>query len=770
MKGKLIYFAVAALIGLLAALVQFIPFILLFLLYVFILFKFKSFSKIQLLLLISVFILYIFAGAIAVSQNKTVLTGNETKLTVFLEQWEADGDQLRISVQDTMTNEKLLLKYRMKTYEERKFLESNLKYGLICPISGKLKTPSQARNPNAFDYQQYLSSKQIFWIMTANRIPIGSCVQARPSFQSFTEKIRHDGMQYVVTHFPEPIASLSAALLFGVRNLMATDLVSSYQQIGIVHLIAISGLQVTFLTGVIYWIGIRLGMVREKMIIVMILFLPFYALLTGASPSVVRAVLMMILILISLKIGHRRFLPIDALSGALLFMLIVSPFLLFDVGFQLSFSACFSLILSLRIFSNGQNHGLQLLLTTVIAQAATLPIILYNFYEISSISIVANFLFVPFFSVFLTPFVFFIFIFHPFIGYLLTPFLILANQLIILANRVIEGLSKFPFHMITPGRPGVILVILYIAFILIAFVSWENRPGRMIKGAFPLVFLIVFQIGQNLWSPAGEVTFIDVGQGDAILIKLPFNRGTYLIDTGGTIGFAKEKWQEKSAAFEVGKDIVIPFLKSKGITTIDKLILTHGDQDHLGGAAAIIRELKVKEIIFPKKASASNLAGSIKNLAEENQIKTSSLSQGDSWRSGNNTFHVLSPPEDFNSDENNSSIVIYAEIGGLTWLFTGDMEEEMEKRLAVNYPPIDIDVLKAGHHGSRSSTSQGLLAQFTPEIVMISSGENNRYGHPHQEVLSRLEELNIQILRTDQHGAISYFFKNGNGTFSVWIP
>jgi competence protein ComEC len=121
-------------------------------------------------------------------------------------------------------------------------------------------------------------------------------------------------------------------------------------------------------------------------------------------------------------------------------------------------------------------------------------------------------------------------------------------------------------------------------------------------------------------------------------------------------------------------------------------------------------------------------------------------------------------------DKNNGSVVIYVKLGGLSWLFTGDMEAEMEKKLIKKYPSLQIDILKVGHHGSQSSTSEELLTIYQPKMAVISVGEKNRYGHPKPEVISRLQEHSVQILRTDQHGAITYIFKRGKGTFSVWIP
>jgi competence protein ComEC len=768
MNGKSVHFAIGAMLGILCALQEFLPYFLIFLFYFYVLYRYKSFSKKMMYQFFFIFILYGMVGFVAHIENKTEFTGKETNFEVQIRQAEINGDQLQMTVKNIENGEKLLLQYKIKTAQEKINLEDSIMYGSKCSITGTLKLPSTSRNPNAFNYQQYLAYKQIFWILTAGKSPFTSCLPSKATFISATEKIRHIGMNYVKTYFPEPTASLAVALLFGERDWMPQELISSYQKIGIVHLLAISGLQVTFLTGIIFLFGIRLGVVREKMISIMIIFLPFYALVTGASPSVVRAVLMMLFILVSLRVSKSRFSPLDALCGAFLVSLLYSPYLIFDVGFQLSFAACTALILSTQILKD-RSSITQLLLTTWLAQIATLPTILFNFYEFSLISIVANLLFVPLFSAILSPVIFFMFILYPFIGFLLYPFLQILNKVVILTNDIIEWLSQLPYHMITLGKPSLPLLILYIIAIFVTFIKWERNRSKLLKGSYFLIVPFLFQIIFNIWSPQGEITFIDVGQGDSILVKMPYNQGTYLIDTGGAVKFGKEDWQEKNKTFEVGNDIVVPFLKSKGITTLDKLILTHGDYDHIGAAGAIIEQLNVKEILFPDISERSKLEVEIIHLANQKGIKSTLVSEGDSWKIGENQFLILSPSRGEDADKNNGSTVIYAIVGGLSWLFTGDIEQEMEKKLTEKYP-FDIAILKVGHHGSKSSSSEVFLQQFYPEMAIISVGEKNRYGHPQTEVLSRLEKLNIQVLRTDQHGAISYIFKRGKGTFSVWIP
>lgn len=771
MKGKGIYLALAALLGILSAFVGFTIFGFFALIYLYLLKRYKSITTLRLTIVIFVFILYSYVGVLAKQNNKTDLTGEEQSLFVELHEVDINGDLLVIRGIDKATSEKILIHYRIHSNEEKTTLQNNLKYGFTCTLTGELKPPSTYDNPNVFNYKRYLATKQIYWIYKVNQIPINNCNAPSPSFFSLMDGLRTAGVEYVATHFPEPTASLSIALLFGDQSMMDDELITSYQKIGIVHLLAISGLQVTFLTGVLFYCGLRIGIVREKMINILMVFLPIYALLTGATASVVRAVMMMMVMLICLKWGKQNILPLDALGYAFLILLLFSPYLLYDIGFQLSFGACVALLLSAPVLLKNETSLSQLILTSYIAQLATLPIILTHFFEVSLLAIVANLLFVPLFSVFLTPFFFIVFLFHPFFGILLDPLIWATNKIIIIVNAIINGFSALPLHMLILGKPGKLLLIMLFVSVLAIFITLErSRTNRLLNSLYIMIPIVVIAVIHN-WSPVGEVTFIDVGQGDSILIKLPFNRGNYLIDTGGNLPFSKEPWQEKRSSFDVGEDVVVPFIKSKGITRLDKLIITHGDMDHIGGALAVIRDLSVKEILLPDVTNQSELEIELVKKANEADITISHVAEGMEWRVKDDWFKVLAPTKSSDEvDKNNQSIVLYGEIGGVTWLFTGDLEEKGEELILQKFPFIDIDVLKVGHHGSDSSSTEAFIDQFQPEVAIISVGEGNRYGHPHQEIIARYKARGITLYRTDQNGAISYFFKGRKGTFSVMLP
>ncbi|MDF2856342.1 MAG: hypothetical protein K0Q87_2193, partial [Neobacillus sp.] len=237
---------------------------------------------------------------------------------------------------------------------------------------------------------------------------------------------------------------------------------------------------------------------------------------------------------------------------------------------------------------------------------------------------------------------------------------------------------------------------------------------------------------------------------------------------GGIVSFPEEEWKRKKKPYEVGRDVVVPFLKGKGITKIDMLILTHGDMDHIGGAFSVITELRVGQIIMPSVAEPSETEESLIQLAKKMGIPVVKIFEGGQWESRNSEFNVLAPEKEYKGERNSGSIALFARVGGLNWFFGGDLEQNGEERIIMKYPQMTIDVLKAGHHGSKTSTSERFINQIKPKVALISAGEKNRYGHPHNEVLERLNS--IAVYRTDKHGAITYRFYQDNGTFSGYLP
>lgn len=774
MKGNGVYFAFASLLGVTAALADRMYSFLGLCLLVILLFYYKKWPA----KLIAVFVLFsltmYFRSELAEDNQVTKLSSDQTEFTLmFADKIKLDGDFLSAEVQSE-SGEMLMLRYEIASEKEKEMLTASLHPGLVCSMKGQLEEPSAATNPNGFDYQLYLERNGIYWIFEAGSLSLTQCSSDISSPITFFQKLRYDGVSYINNHFPEQSAGLAAALIFGDRNGIDHDIITSYERLGTVHLLAISGLHVAMLAGMIFYLGLRIGFTRESMIHFLLCLLPIYALLTGAAPSVNRSVLMLMLALAAKKF-HIHFSTSDIISAVFIGYILLSPYSLFNIGLQLSFLITFALILSAQVLSKKAANSFVLgLQTSFICLLSSLPIMFYYFYKVSLISLIVNIVYIPLYSWVLMPGLLVLFFVHLGVGDKIDFLLTLFDRLIQFVNSSSGWLADLPFAVLTLGVPPNFVLILYAAGIIAFFALWEKGTGYRI---FIKIFIIpaaviLIHFAVNTYSPYGEVTMIDIGQGDSIFIQLPFGGGNYLIDTGGAFTFPEEKWREREKPFEVGRDKIVPFLKSKGVQTIDKLIITHGDADHIGGSAAILKELNVKEVLLAAEAEASKAEKELAFNAKNKGIHVHYVRAGMGWKRGKSLFQIILPGEGNSKSEgeNNSSIVFYAEIGGLSWLFTGDIEDRVELNLIEQYPGLKADVLKVAHHGSKTSSAIEFLQSIQPDYALISAGRNNLYGHPHMEVIDKYNEEKIITLRTDLNGAITYKFKGGQGTFFTVLP
>ncbi|ACK87181.1 DNA internalization-related competence protein ComEC/Rec2 [Bacillus cereus AH820] len=636
--------------------------------------------------------------------------------------------------------------------------------GVSCIFDGERKEPQIARNFHGFNYRDYLYKQNIHFILEATYI--SECRKTSLSLVQWILLLRQQAILGVTEMFPEQSGAFMNALLFGDRQQMTFEVEGQYQQFGLVHLLAISGSHIVLLVVIVYFILLRSGVTREIATVCLIFFIPIYMILAGASPSVIRAsitgVLMLIAFMCSIRLSS-----LDALSITAICMLIFDPYLVFNIGFQFSFVGSFALLLSAPLLLESGNGVIRnSIYISLISQLVSTPILLYHFGYYSPYSIFLNILYVPFLSLIVLPCSIIILICLPIIPFLAKSF---ANVLSIglnLSNDFLSYCESLPFTRLNFGQTPILLVALYCVSIISVLMVWERRISKGMVFIFAGIFLFI-STGHYVYPyfrESGSVTFLDVGQGDAILIRLPYDQEIYLIDTGGTIRLNKEEWQRKKHEFSVGNDILIPYLQKEGIKKIDKLIVTHGDADHIGAAQELLSNITVKEVVFGRKEQEAILEKAVKKQALEKEVKISEVGEGESWRVNEAEFFVLAPTGKERS-ENNASIVLWAKLGGITWLFTGDLEEEGEKGLVATYPDLRADVLKVAHHGSNTSSITPFLSAVQPNIAIISVGERNRYGHPHKEVIERFEKMAIEIWRTDKQGAISYVFKEERGTF-----
>ncbi|KKW71771.1 DNA internalization-related competence protein ComEC/Rec2 [Lactococcus cremoris] len=294
------------------------------------------------------------------------------------------------------------------------------------------------------------------------------------------------------------------------------------------------------------------------------------------------------------------------------------------------------------------------------------------------------------------------------------------------------------------GKPSSLELIILFVLIGLFVDSFSHKKSRFFLIGF--IFLFFF-ITKN--PMRASITAVDIGQGDSIFLQDKFNKENILIDTGGQLALPQKNWQKTQTQSNADKTL-IPYLESMGVAHIDQLILTHTDADHVGDFLSLADKIKIREIwVSPGELTNSSFVEKLKKA----KIPIHVSKVGDKIPIFDSFLQVLSNGYTKKGD-NNDSIVTYGNFYHTKFLFTGDLEQEGEKKLLQNYPKLQVDVLKVGHHGSKTSSSPEFIKEIHPKLALISVGKANRYGHPNQETLETLAKYQVKTLRTDQKGAI----------------
>ena len=642
---------------------------------------------------------------------------NTTELTGSIISYTIDGNKLSMIIK---AKEKVKVTYYIKTEEEKEYLQNNILIGEKIILKGSLSKPYQNTILNTFNYQKYLYNNKIYTTFSANEIMLtGKTSLLNRVKSSLMRKIDKMGSSKAYLY----------ALILGEVDYIENDVYQNYQKNGTTHLFAVSGMHIStlvlFLTTILKKIHLKEGISN----CIIITFLFFYMFLIGFTPSILRGKLLFIFLLINrkLKINLNT---INVLYLLFLLLILINPFYIYHLGFIYSFATSFGLILFSKKIKG--NYFMKLIKISSIAFLFSFPITIYNFYEINLLTIINNIIIVPLVTIFIFPLALLTFI---------LPFLIpLLNIGTIILESISQLLSLIEINLIIPKINFIFIIIYYIGVYLIY--------KKNLKYITLLIILIVsYKIFPYL-NPNAYIYFLDVGQGDSTVIVGNHLSYAVLIDTGGKITYEQEAWEKKNKTYNIS-DNTITFLKSIGVTKLDYLITTHGDYDHLGEAKNLLNKFKVEKIIL-NNDTLNDLEIELVELAKEKKIKI--LKNIKELNLGTNKLSFLNYK--LYDNENDNSNVMYLNMNDLKVLFMGDAGIEVEKEILEKYNLPNMDILKVGHHGSKTSTSSDLIDKINPKYSIISVGRNNRYGHPNMEVLENLK--NTTIYRTDQNGSIMF--------------
>lgn len=639
---------------------------------------------------------------------KSKYTKDDKEFIGIVTKYEVKEDKITIEIK---AKEKLLITYK---YQDKEF--NNLSYGDKIKVKGTLITPSKNTNQNTFNYQKYLYYKKIYYLVEAT---------------SINKIANNNNYLYTIKNtLYQKIDKLKSSnyiktLLF-CDNTLSKEIKESYRINGISHLFSVSGMHINFFVSIIYLYLNKITYNKRIKYLITNIFIITYLILFPSS-SLLRSAVMSILYSINylLKLKIKK---IDILLLTLGVSLLINPFIIYDLGYIYSYTITFFLVLSSSTLKK-KNKINKIIYISLLSFLVSIPITIYNSFEINIISILLNIILVPIISIIILPLTILTYIF-PILDSILYLF---TNTL----ETISLFISKINITKIIFPKPSLLIIVLYYIIFLL---SYQNKKYFYLN----IILLIIIYISPYLNSNF-EVVMFEVGEADCHLIKYPYNKNTILIDTG------KNEYKIKNE--------VIPYLKSIGIKKIDYLIITHGDEDHIGGSITLINNFQVKNVILNKGTFTDIEKELIKNLNKKKipyQININKINLS------NHTIYLLNNTK--YNNENDNSIITYFTYQKYKFLYMGDASINTEDNLLENYNLNNISILKVGHHGSNTSSSKDFISQINPSISLISVGENNIYHHPNKEVINNLSKS--RIYRTDINNMVKLTI-NSKGILKV---
>ncbi len=616
-----------------------------------------------------------------------------------------NGNQLVTGKVSNVMSKEYGISFIINTKEKIKCNYSDkieLNDGDLVQVNIDINDPSNNTIPNTFNYKKYLYNNKIYKIGKVNNIKAIK---------------KNTNIFLVVRSYIKKYVSFNSYLklfVLGDKSGISENY-ENYKNIGVAHLLAISGMHIGILILLIKKLAFFLTKNKQGIIICIVLL--FYAFIVSFTASVLRVVTTYILNYLN-EIFEIKLSRYKILYYSMIILILINPFYIYNVGFIYSFLCSFSLVLISKYLK--KNYFLNLIIITFYLTLFTLPVTVNLNYEINILLILANFILIPFVSYVLFPFALIVLIF-PFLNNIFNYFTIFMEKVAYLINYV-------SFTKITIPKLNIIYIIIYYIILLLFVIYNKKRYACYILILITIIKIIPF-LDNNFY-----VYYLDVNQGDSILLISQNQKNITLIDTGGVYG--------KNIS-----DNTITFLKSRGIHKINNIVITHGDFDHMGDAYNLVNNFKVKNVFFNcgpynelEKKLISNLNN--KKINYFSCLKSLKINKYDLVFLQTKTF----------DNENDNSNVIYININKYKFLFMGDAGVKKENEIIKNYNIQNIDFLKVGHHGSSTSSSSKFINTIKPKYSVISVGKNNRYGHPKNAVLNILK--NSKIYRTDLDGSI----------------
>lgn len=642
--------------------------------------------------------------------------------------------------------------------------DTQMKPEQTITVRGEIKCPEQATNPGAFDAKSYYRNLGIFLMMPDASVEKKENTMRTTVavwFMDFREKLA----DIYAACFDSENASVISAMLLGKKKQIDPEIKSLYQMNGMSHLLAISGLHIAMigmgffrllrkLAGS-YWIcgGFTFFLILG------------YGYMTGMSNATARAVIMMGIVLLGKALGRSADI-LTSLGCACMILALLNPFVILDAGFQLSFSAIAGLGIIhpvlIRVFG-GNGKIKTAIISSLSVNLAITPFIIYYYYQIPLYAILLNLVVIPLASLVIGSGI---------LTGLFGMFSVLLGRICGIPATCIlwlyETLGRFcmklPFHTITIGHISAAMVLLYYIWLACAgylLLRMKHSEKETKQNQARRLLGLVLAAGMVFCLPICEfqlldreflIVCLDVGQGDGILIRT--EEGINILIDGGSLDNR-----------QLGMYVLAPAMKYYGMGDIDYAIVSHGDSDHISGLCELLETaytgIWIRNLVLPAYGDMGAFEPLVA-LANENNVPITYVDAGAELQLREGSLNCIYPGKDTGfTDTNTLSAVWKLCYQDFSMLFTGDLDETGENYLLQMDVELSCDILKVGHHGSRYSSSELFLQAVLPQIAIISAGKNNRYGHPHDETIERLEHMDCQIYQTPLQGAVIIRFRNG---------
>ncbi|MEC0243082.1 ComEC/Rec2 family competence protein [Paenibacillus dokdonensis] len=761
----------------------------------------------------------------------------QVELKKVMIQMNADTGDTPSSMEPLPLHEQVMVQVKLQSKDQQRAAGS-WQRGDRIKLNGTVEIPSTARNFGGFDYAAYLRTQHIHWLYKVKGIQ--NVQTSPPSHWStltifrWNDRVRSGLGSKIAEIFQEPHAGYMKGLLIGMQDDIDPETYTQFSQLGLTHILAISGMHVAVYVASLLFLLSLFKVSKERSLLIVMIMIPVYVLISGVSPSVVRAGIMGMIGLFAARKGWLKD-GMNILAAAALLMMLWNPYYMLSVSFQLSFLVTAGLMLYVPLVTPllrflpkrfAAAAGV-----TLVAQVVSFPLTIYYFNQFSLLSFAANFVLVPLITFLTLP----LGAAALLLGWIWLPAGRSVGWIAEMLNDgtfwLVRWMNGYPQFVTIWRSPSIIWILAYFAVLyLLLYVASRylivqksrlpagdandtvelegvGSPGRAVYSmSLPsykissliftimlvFIFLIYWEYRPLSLHGAGLVQFLDVGQGDSILITTPGGRNI-LVDGGGTVNFRKpqDTWKERKNPFEVGAKVVVPLLKQRGIHHLDAVIITHGDQDHAGGIQAVLDQIPVKALLFNGTLAGTSSFDKLMDTALHRKIPVYAVHQGMQLKMDDHTdLSFLSPLlEEMEQDEvpveknqNHISVAFLLTMNDGRFLFTGDMDKAAEEDIlsvgmknaqaaltsqssmpagAFSMPEGSVDVIKIAHHGSKSSSSEDWLHYWRPRAAVISAGVNNLYGHPHADVVERIAAEKAQLFRTDLSGEVQMIVQRG---------